>query len=48
MIFKPVFPSEFEAWEFAKSVVANGGAVIDYGVTNNGYYIKYDDKKNER
>lgn len=41
MIYTRIFLSEFEAWEFAKSIVANGGTVIDYGETLGGYYIKY-------
>lgn len=41
MVHKRVFLDKDEAWEFAKSVVANGGTVIDYGVISDKYYIQY-------
>ena len=45
MIYRKIFLSELEAWEFAKQVVAEGGLVIDYGETFGGYYINYNSEE---
>lgn len=50
MIYKVIFKSEVDAWNFAKDKVANGGLVLDYGVEEHKdtmYYIKYRDNLEE-
>lgn len=41
MVYRLIFVTESEAWEFAKTIVVNGGVVHDYGATNDEYYIQY-------